>query len=538
MVIYRVFLFFLLLSLGGAAFSQDRYMVFFKDKAGSNYTTNQPLSFLSQKAVDRRIKLGVGVSTADIPVSAEYVSDVKETGAEVYFSTRWLNGVLVQCEASLIPSIESLAFVDRVEFVAPQARLTNAGRRKITLKRKNASAGIETKTQLDMVGITQMHTDAFQGEGITIAVFDGGFQGVDTIKAFQHIFLEDRFNESASYDFVTNSGNVFQFDDHGTQVFSVIAGYIPDAFTGGAMKANFQLYVTEDDFSEHRIEEYNWLFAAERADSAGVDIITSSLGYYDFDIESHNYTKEQMDGETAVSTRAAQLAADRGILVVCSAGNEGTKPWKIITAPADAEDVLAIGNVTAQGILSPSSSRGPTAVGAIKPDLVALGTAVRTIRGNGTLAFSTGTSLSTPLVTSLAAGVWQTHPELTNFEVIEALRRTASNANTPNNDIGYGIPNYIAVVNYFEQNLQPNIFEVLPNPVVDTVTIRPFDPQQISSCSVEVVGADGRIVRKDTVQFSWLNPSHRANLSHLAPGVYILRVLTGRSKHTFRFVKD
>ena len=538
MVIYRVFLFFLLLSLGGAAFSQDRYMVFFKDKAGSNYTTNQPLSFLSQKAVDRRINLGVGVSTADIPVSAEYVSDVKETGAEVYFSTRWLNGVLVQCEASLIPSIESLAFVDRVEFVAPQSRLTNAGRRKITLKRKNASAGIETKTQLDMVGITQMHTDAFQGEGITIAVFDGGFQGVDTIKAFQHIFLEDRFNESASYDFVTNSGNVFQFDDHGTQVFSVIAGYIRDAFTGGAMKANFQLYVTEDDFSEHRIEEYNWLFAAERADSAGVDIITSSLGYYDFDIESHNYTKEQMDGETAVSTRAAQLAADRGILVVCSAGNEGTKPWKIITAPADAEDVLAIGNVTAQGILSPSSSRGPTAVGAIKPDLVALGTAVRTIRGNGTLAFSTGPSLSPPLVTSLAAGVWQTHPELTNFEVIEALRRTASNANTPNNDIGYGIPNYIAVVNYFEQKLQPNIFEVFPNPVVDTVTIRPFDPQQISSCSDEVVGADGRIVRKDTVQFSWLNPSHRANLSHLAPGVYILRVLTGRSKHTFRFVKD
>ena len=537
MVICRAFLFFLLLSLGDAALAQNRYMVFFKDKTGSTYSTSQPLAFLSQKAVDRRIKQGVGVSTMDIPVNAAYISEVKQTGAEVYFSTRWLNGVLVQCETSLIPSIESLAFVDRVEFVAPQSRLMNSGRRKIMLRRKNGSAGVETQTQLDMVGITEMHADAFHGEGITIAVFDGGFKGADTIKAFEHVFAE-RFNDSASFDFVTNSGNVFQFDDHGTQVFSVIAGYIPDSFIGGATKANFQLYVTEDDASEHRIEEYNWLFAAERADSSGVDIITSSLGYYDFDSPSQQYTKDQMDGKTAVSTRAAQYAADRGILVVCSAGNEGTKAWKIITAPADAEDVLAIGNVTAQETLNPSSSRGPTADGRIKPDLMALGTAVRTIRGDGTQGFAHGTSLATPLVTSLAAGVWQTFPELTNLEVMEALRRTASNANHPNNDMGFGIPHYSAVINYVEQKLQPNIFEVFPNPVVDTVTIRPFDPEQIPSCIVEVISADGRIVRKDSVQFNWLNPNHRANLSHLAPGIYILRVFAGRSRHIFRVVKD
>lgn len=513
-------------------------MVFFKDKAGSSYTTGQPLAFLSQKAVDRRIKQGVGVSTMDIPVNSSYISEVGATGAEVYFSTRWLNGVLIQCEASIIPSVESLSFVDRVEFVAPQPRLMNSGRRKVMLRRKNGSAGVETQTQLDMVGITQMHAEGYHGEGMTIALFDGGFPGVNTIEAFQHIFSEGRFNDSVSFDFVTNSGNVFQYDQHGTQVLSVIAGYVPDSFTGGAMRANFQLYVTEDGSSEHRIEEYNWLFAAERADSAGVDIITSSLGYYDFDDPSPVYTKEEMDGRTAVSTRAAQYAAERGILVVCSAGNEGTKAWEIITAPADAEDVLAIGNVTSQGLLNPSSSRGPTADGRIKPDLVALGTGVRTIKGDGMQGFASGTSLATPLVTSLAAGVWQTYPELTNLQVMEALRHSASNANQPNNDMGFGIPHYSAVINYVEQKYQTNVFEVFPNPIVDTVTIRPFDPEQIPSCSVEMISSDGKIVRKDTVQFSWLNPSHKANLSHLTPGIYILRVFTGRSRHIFRVVKD
>ena len=192
-------------------------------------------------------------------------------------------------------------------------------------------------------------TTGTRGEDIVIGIFDGGFQGVNTGAPFQHIFNENRINLAVSKDFVTNSDDVFQFDEHGTEVFSVIAAYQDGFFTGGSYEANYQLYVTEDVVGEYRIEEYNWLFAAERADSAGVDVVNSSLGYYDFDQLAMDYPKSAMDGKTTVVSKAAQMLADRGVIVVCSAGNEGGIAWQIITAPADAKDVLAVGNVNSSG---------------------------------------------------------------------------------------------------------------------------------------------------------------------------------------------
>src|SRR5690606_12003754 len=204
-----------------------------------------------------------------------------------------------------------------------------------------------TNVQLNMIGLTDMHSDNIRGEGVTIAILDSGFEGVDVTAPFSQIFQEGRIDLQASRDFVYNSDNVFQYDDHGTEVFSVIAAFQPGEFTGGAYKASYQLYVTEEVPTEYRIEEYNWLFAAERADSAGADIIQSSLGYYDFDGASMDYLKSQMDGVTAVVSKAAKWAADRGIIVVVSAGNEGNVSWQIITAPADVENVLAVAAVDA-----------------------------------------------------------------------------------------------------------------------------------------------------------------------------------------------
>jgi subtilisin family serine protease len=450
-----------------------------------------------------------------------------------------MNGVLVQCDASLIPSIQSLPYVDHVETVAPNTRLLGSGRKSISLRKKIAKAGSETQTQLQMLGMTDMHTDGYIGEGITIAVFDGGFLGVDNVPPFQHIFSEGKYNDGPSHDFVRNTNNVFQYDDHGTEVFSVIAAHIPDSFEGGAYNANFQLYVTEDSGSEFRIEEYNWVFAAERADSAGVDIISSSLGYYDFDDNTMNYTKAQMDGKTAVVTRAAQLASDRGILVVCSAGNEGNIPsWRIIAAPADAVDVLAIGNVNSQGTRSPSSSTGPTADNRTKPDLVALGTGVRVVNFNGTLGFASGTSLSCPLVTSLAAGVWQRFPQLTRQQLMDILKRTASRAGNPDNEYGYGIPNYTAVINYIDQTQQTNIFEVFPNPTADTLKIRPKDPEEISSCVVEIISAQGQLIARSEVNFSWLERHYETNISSLSAGLYYVRIWLDQNRYVYKIVKN
>ncbi len=538
-----------LISTLSATGQVNRYMVFFKDKNGTPYTISQPDQFLSEKAIARRLVQNISVTELDLPVNPAYIAQVGGTGAEVYYRSRWFNAVLVQCDQSLITNITALSSVDHVEYVAPGSKLVPSGRKHFNLRKKGTQADV-TELQLTMLGINYAHQLDRRGEDMTIALLDAGFQGVNTVDPFKHLFDEGRVDQNVSYDFVYNTTNVFQYDDHGTEVLSVIAAEVPDAFTGGAPNAKFQLYVTEDVSSEYRIEEYNWAFAAERADSAGADIINSSLGYYDFDSESMNYTKEQMDGKTAVSTRAAQWASERGIVVVVSAGNEGNiSSWRIIAAPADAEGVLSVGNVDAQGNKSSSSSIGPSADGRIKPDVCALGAGVKTIKPTGSIGSASGTSLSAPLVTSLVAVVWQHYrdEELTSVEIIDLLKKSASNAATPNNNIGYGIPHFQAAVNYWERekNDQQEMFLVLPTRVAvyDTninaalVKLRPKDPDLITSCYVELISSIGQTIAAQDVTFNWLNREYVTDFTTLSPGVYFMRVTFENKKYVFRIVR-
>ncbi len=532
------FVFGLLLISGAVSAQVNRYMVFFKDKTGTPFSTSAPSQFLSEKAIERRVRQSLSVSEQDLPINPAYAEGVSGTGAKVFFATRWMNGVLVQCDASIIPSVEALPFVSHVEFVAPQQRLTNGGRKKGLFRKKDHHIGVRTQSQLQMLGIPEMHADGFRGEGVTIALFDGGFTGVNTTMPFQEVFSEGRYDDVVSHDFVRNTDNVFQYDDHGTQVFSIIAANVADQFTGGAYEANFQLYVTEDGSSEYRVEEYNWLFAAERADSAGVDIISSSLGYYDFDMSSMNYSTAQMDGKTTVVTRAAQMAADRGIVVVTSAGNEGNIPsWRIITAPADAVDVIAVANVNTQGVASPSSSRGPSADQRIKPDLAALGSGTTVIQENGNIGTASGTSLAAPLITSLVAGVWQKFPNFTAKEIVAALKKTASRSGNPDNLVGYGVPSYLSVSEYLSQE-GDMAFDVYPNPAFDTLTISPTLPDEVSDCKIELISRLGQIIAEDDISFSLINNSFRADISSLASGIYFVRVTTAGRRFVYRVFKN
>lgn len=520
---------------------ENRYMVFFTDKDGITQTLSKPIEFLSEKAIARRLEHGIEINELDLPVQRDYIDGVRNAGGEVLYKTRWMNGVLIHATPGELSTVQSLPYVDHVEFVAPPAKDVSGGRRTFNLKRNNSHIGIETENQLQMIGIDRMHEANFKGKGVTIAVLDSGFPGVDAIPAFEQIFSEGRIITDVSYDFVHDSPEIFQHDSHGTEVLSVIAGNIPDAFTGGAYEATFQLFVTEDVPTEYRVEEYNWLFAAERADSAGADIIHSSLGYYDFDDPAMNYNLSQMDGKTTVISKAAQWAADRGIVVVTSAGNEGSIPsWRIITAPADAVDVLAIGGVNSSGQKTSSSSIGPSSDNRIKPDLVALGQSVKVVKPTGQVSTVSGTSLSAPLVTSLVAGVIQAYPELGNKEVISLLKQTASQANQPDNLLGYGIPNFQAVVN-FKQQVPPQSrpFEIYPNPMKadDTLTVSPLDPDIFDSCEIEVVSSQGQVLIHQAVQFNWLNRGYKASLAGLAPGIYYVRVFTEKRKETFKLVK-
>jgi serine protease AprX len=538
MAVNRMFGTLLLVVLTMPVFGQmNRYMVFFRDKNGTPYTISNAEAFLSEKALNRREKHHVAVSELDLPVNPDYLDQVRAAGAEVYFPTRWMNGVLVQCDPAVATSIAAIASVDHVEMVGPGARLTLSGRRK-TIERKKTTASTQvTDTQLKMLGIDTMHEEGMMGNGITIGVFDAGFEGVNTAAPFQHLFDKGHVQLDLSRDFVYNSPDVFQYDDHGTEVLSVIAGFSPGAFTGGAYEATFQLYVTEEVPTEYRVEEFNWLFAAERADSAGVDIIQSSLGYYDFDVQSMDYLKSQMDGKTTVISRAAQWAADRGIVIVTSAGNEGNNSWQIITAPADVVDVLAVANVDADLNRATSSSVGPSADLRIKPDVAALGTGTRVIEKSGQIGQASGTSLSAPLVTSLAAGVLQRFPDLTNRQLLTAIRISATQAARPDYFIGYGVPNYRTVYSYL---LQEEDFAVYPNPFESSsqqIIIRPKGTVTVTDCSLELVSSEGKSLYRNDAFFSKQQELYSPDMSDKAVGMYMVRIGCPTKNYVYKVVK-
>ncbi len=519
----------LLLVVCSSAWAQThRYMAFFTDKTGTPHAVNQPSTFLSDRSINRRAKMGFTTKIDDLPVTPSYVTQVRATGAKVFFTSRWMNGVLIEATPAQVAAIEALPFVSSTEFVAPNQRLLGGRKARLTSTSVTTHA---TDDQMAMLSLDTMHTDGYRGEGVMIAVVDSGFPGVDIHAPFQA--LRDDGRIVMERDFITNSSNIYQFDEHGTQVLSIMAAESP-TFQGGAPKANYLLFVTEDVVSEYRIEEYNWLFAAEQADSAGADIIQSSVGYHDFDDPSMDYTTAMLDGETAVVSKAASHARDRGIVVVASAGNEGATPWQFIAPPADVDGILAVGAVTITGVKATFSSIGPTADGRIKPDVVALGVGVRVIGSDGQETNVSGTSAAAPLVTSLIAGLIQGYPSVHMNTLLQAVRLSATLGTKPTNEMGYGIPNYRAVKNYLSLNggIPMKIF---PNPVQNTLWLYPGFVGE--SMNLAIYDGLGKVMLEEQITVTWSDTPLRFDVTALAPGLYVLRINVGVFVLTVRFVK-
>lgn len=527
-------LFIILLSSSFVLSAQtDRYIVFLKDKANTPFSISDPEQFLSKRAIQRRSSQKIEITAEDLPINPAYAEQLRTTGAGVYFSSRWMNCILVETTPAIISVIQSQPFVSKTELVAPGKKLAS-GRIKKFKKRNITSATPATNSQLAMIGIDSMQLDGLLGEGISIAVFDSGFEGVDTALPFKSIFEESRL--SYSFDFIANSKNVFQYDDHGTEVFSVIAAYSPGSFAGGAYKATYTLFVTEDVGSEYRIEEYNWLFAAEKADSAGVDVINSSLGYNEFDDPSMNYKASDLNGATAVISLAARKAFEKGMLVVCSAGNEGSNSWKFVTPPADAEGVLAIGSVGPTASKSSFSSIGPTADGRIKPDVMALGSGTSVINPNGSLGAASGTSLASPLIASLAAGLWQRYPYLTSAELSQAIISSADQFLTPDNLKGYGIPNYNAVRSKMDTLKLDEDIAIYPNPTKDSIRIM-LKKAEGKTVAISIHNLQGQLVSEYSVLVIWQNNPLLIDLASLSAGLYLVKVNINNLVKTLRLHK-
>lgn len=512
----------------------NRYMVFFSDKDGSGYSIDRPEEFLSERSLVRREKRSIEVTVADLPVNPSYVESIEALGIPVYFTSKWFNAVLVQTSEELVAQLSGLAFVDSVRYIAKGERLSPA---QVNVDipdtfRDPATVAADTDAQLNLIGADEMLADGFSGEGVLIAVFDAGFLGVNQFTPFEHLFDENRV--LGWKDFVHNSGNVFQFHDHGSSSLSCIAARYDDV-SGTAPDADFLLLVTEDVTSEYRVEEYNWLLAAEYADSAGADVISGSLGYSFFSEGTMNYSIDDLDGSTTIVSRAAGMASDRGIIVVVSAGNEGdNSSWPYITAPADARDALAVGSVTETGLRSGFSSVGPTADGRIKPDVMAMGTMTTIFRysnNNGSITHGNGTSFAAPQIAGLAAGILQAKPHWTNLDVIDSIRLSGSNSMDPDTLYGYGIPSYNRTVSGAPLTVDEGPKErisIYPNPSNENSIYIRFEGITLEDpLVISITDPRGAEIFVQTVKPENVHEEMEIRMASSSSGMYYLKLVSG-----------
>jgi serine protease AprX len=431
----------------------NRYIIQFKNKAFSPYTFAGPSAYLSQRAIDRRTRYQIPIDSTDLPVTPRYLDSIRSAGAVVILNvSRWLNQVSIQtADAAALQKIRSFPFVENATAIA--TRRAEGGRsgtqEKPELQQTRSKETFNPTADFYNYGASYqqvhlhngefLHNIGLRGQEMVIGLLDGGFFNYTTLRSFDSVNRNGQV--LGTWDFVARESSVTEDNQHGMQCFSVIAANIPSQFVGTAPKAAFYLYRTEEGASEFPIEEHMWVCAAERLDSAGGDVISSSLGYSDgmtdprFD---HGYN--DMDGNTTIAARGADLAAKKGILVVNAAGNQGDEPFRFLATPADADSVLAVGAVNSSGQPAAFSSYGPSADGQVKPDVASLGVATALQTAANTIGASNGTSFACPNIAGLATCLWQGFREFNNIKIIDALRRSGSKAAAPDNRVGYGIP--------------------------------------------------------------------------------------------------
>jgi len=418
-------------------FAQDgtfRYFVSFKNKANTTFSLNTPEEFLSQKTINKRELFAIPIDSTDLPVNIEYVTALQYAGVTIENKLKWFNGVVVSTFDNLLVETLNHQFIDTI------IGFGSWQNSKIVGEKWNVNYDVldygDAYNQLEMLGGNKLHEKGFAGEGMTIAVIDAGFYKVDELE-----FFADIQNQIlATYDFVDGNSNVYDDHTHGMMVLSTMGG--KGEMTGTAPEANYILLRTEDVFSENLIEEYMWVCAAEYADSAGADIINSSLGYTTFDDALQNHTYEDMDGETTPISIGAGIACSKGIIVVNSAGNSGSSSWHFIGAPADNFDVLSVGAVDENEEIASFSSYGPNADGALKPNVVAQGKNTVIISSSDTVRTGNGTSFSSPITAGMVACIWGAQPNQTPAAVKGAIYKSADRYLNPDDQFGYGIPNY------------------------------------------------------------------------------------------------
>jgi serine protease AprX len=536
-----------LCSIASAQFPAH-YFIAFTDKAESAYSLEKPGAFLSQDAITRRQKQGISIDESDLPVSASYLKQLAAAGSTTSVVLKWMNGAAVtihnERELNMIQSfrfVKSLTLIDRPSL--EKSKHESKSEPVITLNYADVDTSPYAASyhQIHMLNAEVLHAYGFRGAGMKVGVFDAGFFQVDTMDFFAKMRAEGRLHPV--WDYVADTAYVFHNANHGMNVLSILGSDLPGKLIGSAPDADYYLFVTEDENSETLMEEYNWAAAAEKADSMGIQVFSTSLGYTQFDdtVSSHTYT--DMNGSTTVITKAANAAARKGILVINSAGNEGNHLWHYIGAPADGDSVLAIGAVDAGRILAPFSSRGPNSAGMIKPNVCAQGKGTAIAYANGFIAYSNGTSFSCPLLAGAATCLWQAFPGKSNMEIFYAIQAAADRYDHPDSNYGYGIPDFLLAYQRFEHarldTINKNEFPFFyPNPFSSNATLLwyAYDAEDLN---ISISDMDGRIVCRKTLSVTRDSYSHilLSDLDQLQAGEYILRVQHADKNYVRKLMK-
>ncbi|WP_455672025.1 S8 family peptidase [Phocaeicola sp.] len=417
-----------------------KYRINLRDKAETTYSLENPQAYLSERALERRAKQGLAVDETDIPVCSAYIDALAGTGAGIVTKSKWNNTVVVEVtDTALIDKIAALPFVThtRKVWTAPDsipARNPNRTKEVTNKVTKGDNYYGDGHRQIAVHHGDSLHAAGFRGEGMQIAVIDAGFYNADAIKLFSKMHL------LGTRDFVNPHSDIYAENYHGMKVLSCLAANQPDVLVGTAPEASYWLLRSEDDDTEQPVEEDYWATALEFADSVGVDVVNTSLGYYEFDDKASNYRYRDLDGHHSLMSNSASLAADKGLVVVCSAGNSGRGAWKKITPPGDAKEVITVGAMNRNLVNADFSSVGNTTDGRIKPDVMAVGVYSAVSGNDGTVSHANGTSFASPTFCGLVACFWQACPWLTAKEVIAAVRRSSDRADYPDNIYGYGVP--------------------------------------------------------------------------------------------------
>ena len=525
------FTFFLCFSIGISQ-STDKYWVQFEEKPGANSLVFHPEQFLSPAALERRMKQSIHIDKYDLPLDPEFIRELQSyPEIQVLRKSKWLNSVSVSvADTSVLSEIARLPFVrgiQPVKCMAIDPKLEFPAKSLGHTNYHHKHYGMAFR-QIEMLSGHFLHALGYLGSGITVAVLDAGFTGTNEIDVFKHLYEENRL--LATMDFVDGDTNVFHSSQHGTAVLSCMAANLPGKMVGTAPEAQYVLIRTEDISSESIVEEDNWVAGAEFADSIGADILNTSLGYTHFDDSTNNHSYADMDGNTTRISIAADIAASRGLLVITSAGNMGSQPWHYISAPADADSSIAVAAVDSFLIRAPFSSFGPSSDGDLKPNVSAMGYKAACVNASGVVRQANGTSFSAPIVSGMAACLWQAMPSKTNMEMKSLIESSGHQYSHPDFSLGYGVPNFYTAYLTGRMDVFSNsdeIISVFPTQFSDRLTVHYYS-KSMGSWNLRMLNSLGQQVFANEIVVGageYVQTVFTDELVSLNAGIYYIQLI-------------